>query len=700
MRANTVHEAGIFVSGRDVGLKTRNPSLYDAYTQGSTPPATVYIGDDISRLLGNPDVQSQITTKLQSSPELIQIRVTPKAELQVAKRGSEDFHSIDFGGKTPPELRAIVSKTQAVYHQMHAGRTARTQEEEVPLRPHSWSAGYPDSSGHSVPSEHVAHLQQRIHSLEHELAVERMRNEMQGMRSEIREIRSMLESVLEAKAQGEAVSQGEIKRLRSQLEEATTQVSSLTEQAQMRGLENAELRKDNAALQKDLGALCKALAADTTPEALRNLGHLERTAGTLREQQTQLQDVLEAGLPEQLIPKALALREDHAELEARVLELQKRAASTEEELARRLTPQAEHELREQLRAKSEEVAKLKEIRAAKLQADREVERLTAALSERGKLSPQEIKALRKQLTEAQGATRHAEQNARESEERFQAADSRAKQLQNELVLVRKLNTQLQTETDSAEKLRAVLREIAEAVGASEDPSTLPQAVREKVQELAAARELLSAVFKALAGSDSLAVQLHEVAPQEQPLDLSTLPQMVQDRIEEVQRLQETLKRIKEQKSDQNSQVFKLSSALDEANSQLKGFESIEADLAQAKNSLAALEKDAAATEKRLTAEVRDLKQEVRRQEKLAERRQEVVKEVCAELAEVEKQRDRAIQQKMLPYASMLKRINALKRFMKISTLLKLSSKKQNAHSQKTHATSKKCKQKCMSKLKS
>ncbi|MCB1110756.1 MAG: hypothetical protein KDK64_07210, partial [Chlamydiia bacterium] len=300
---------------------------------------------------------------------------------------------------------------------------------------------------------------------------------------------------------------------------------------------------------------------------------------------------------------------------------------------------------EQLRVKSEEAAELESIRAEKLRADQEVKRLTAALSAQGESSQAKIEGLRKQLEEAQGAARRAEKNASESEARFQAADRRAKELQDELVLVRKLNATLQSEADSAEELRAVLREIAGAVGASEEPSTLPQAVRGKVQELDAAQKLLAAVYKGLAGSDSLAVQLHETSPKEHPLDFTDLPRMVQDRIEEVEHLQSELARITQEKSEQEAKVLRLSANLDKATSQLKGLEVTEAALAKAQQELAALEKSAAATEERLNGEVRDLKREVRRQEELVKERQAVVEEVCAELTKAEEQRDRALEQR-------------------------------------------------------
>ncbi|QVL56073.1 MAG: hypothetical protein KFB95_02390 [Simkaniaceae bacterium] len=336
-----IHEAELFLGGEAQHLQS-NDRLYQAYTQDYASPLSLYIGQDVATLLANPTVQGQIASKLHSTPNLVQIKVTPQRELFVAKTGTNDFQRIDFEKDTaPPEVIAIAEKSQKLYLAMQPSLAPRREEDFDP-RTREWSRGYPTPASFSE----TAQLHERIHSLESQLANERLRGDMREMREDIRENRGLLLELLRSRDTRSPATDREIETLRRQLERTTGQVDRLIDQARDRGLahsaemhdllrENEHLRRVCAGSQEDLrqleaenddfrraygetrhelGALHEALVSDTTEGALENLRRLERTIDTLREREGTLQEALEVDLPEDMLAKVFEIRGANVEL--------------------------------------------------------------------------------------------------------------------------------------------------------------------------------------------------------------------------------------------------------------------------------------------------------------------------------------------------------------------------------------------------
>ncbi len=336
-----IHEAELFLGGEAQHLRS-NDRLYQAYTQDHTNALSLYIGQDVARLLANPTVQGQIASKLHSTPNLVQIKVTPQRELFVAKTGTTDFQHIDFEeDHTPPEVIAIAEKSQQLYLAMQAS-LAHSRPEDMHPRQREWSHGFPTP----FSSPETAQLHERIHSLESQLANERLRGDMREMREDIRENRGLLLELLRSRDARSPATEREIETLRRQLERTTGQVDRLIDQARDRGLahsaemhdllrENDHLRRVCAGSQEDLrdleaendhfrrayretrhelGTLHEALASDTTRGALENLRRLERTLDTLREREGTLQEALEVDLPEDMLAKVFEIRGANVEL--------------------------------------------------------------------------------------------------------------------------------------------------------------------------------------------------------------------------------------------------------------------------------------------------------------------------------------------------------------------------------------------------
>ena len=336
-----IHEAELFLGGEAQHLQS-NDRLYQAYTQDYASPLSLYIGQDVATLLANPTVQGQIASKLHSTPNLVQIKVTPQRELFVAKTGTNDFQRIDFEEDiAPPEVIAIAEKSQKLYLAMQPSLAPRREEDFDP-RTREWSRGYPTP----VSSPETAQLHERIHSLESQLATERLRGDMREMREDIRENRGLLLELLRSRDARSPAADREIDTLRRQLERTTGQVDRLIDQARDRGLahsaemrdllrenehlrrvcagsredlreleeENDHLRRAYGQTRHELGTLHEALVSDTTEGALENLRRLERTIDTLREREGTLQEALEVDLPEDMLAKVFEIRGANVEL--------------------------------------------------------------------------------------------------------------------------------------------------------------------------------------------------------------------------------------------------------------------------------------------------------------------------------------------------------------------------------------------------
>jgi len=345
-----IHEAELFL-GKEAQNLQSNDELYQAYTQEYENPLSLYIGQDVATLLANPTVQGQITSKLHSTPHLVQIKITPQRELFVAKTGTTDFHRIDFEeDSTPPEVSAIAEKSMRLYLAMQPTLISSGKLEEMDSRPREWSHGYPTP----VTGSDTTQLHERIHSLETQLATERLRGDMREMREDIRENRGLLLELLRSRGTGSPATDREIDTLRRQLERTTGQVDRLIDQARDRGLahsaemhdllrendhlrrvctgsqedlrelevENDHLRRAYGKTRHELGALHEALVSDTTPEALANLRRLERTIDTLREREGVLQEALEVDLPEEMLAKVFEIRGSNVELRRQLHEAQ------------------------------------------------------------------------------------------------------------------------------------------------------------------------------------------------------------------------------------------------------------------------------------------------------------------------------------------------------------------------------------------
>lgn len=204
-----IHEAELFL-GEEAQHLRNNDRLYQAYTQDYESPLSLYIGQDVATLLANPTVQGQIASKLHSSPNLVQIKVTPQRELFVAKTGTTDFQRIDFEEDgTPPEVLAIAEKSQRLYLAMQPS-LAHSRPEDMHPRPREWSHGFPTP----MSSPETAHLHERIHSLESQLANERLRGDMREMREDIRENRGLLLELLRSRDVRSPATEREIDTIR------------------------------------------------------------------------------------------------------------------------------------------------------------------------------------------------------------------------------------------------------------------------------------------------------------------------------------------------------------------------------------------------------------------------------------------------------------------------------------------------------
>lgn len=356
-----IREAELFLGEEAQHLRSHD-NLYQAYTQEKENPLSLYIGQDVATLLASPPIQGQIASKLHSSPNLVQIKVTPQKELYVAKTGTTDFQKIDFEeDSTPPEVAAIAEKSQQLYMQMRPSLNPVRAEDQHP-RPREWSHGYPTH----VSGSDTAQLHERIHSLENQLATERLRGDMREMRDDIRENRTLLLDLLRSRGAGSPTTDREIDTLRRQLERATRQVDRLIDQARDRGLshsaemhdllrenthlrrvcsesqedlrdleiENAHSRRTYEEAQGELGELHEALGSDTTQEALQNLRRLERTIRALKERERMLQEALEADLPEDMLAKIFELTESTVELNGANIALRRQLHQAEEALDR------------------------------------------------------------------------------------------------------------------------------------------------------------------------------------------------------------------------------------------------------------------------------------------------------------------------------------------------------------------------------
>jgi len=256
-------------------------------------------------------------------------------------------------------------------------------------------------------------------------------------------------------------------------------------------------------------------------------------------------------------------------LKQKLEELQASLEVAEKRVEERLAPEAARELRAQLKAQSETsrelTTSLKEATRERARAEHEVTKLSEAIESRGSLSDQEIEALRKQLREAEGAALRATQNAAKSEERFQEADKHRLQLKDEVLLLSRLNKQLQTGADDVVALKQVLAEIAEAVGSSEKPLALPGIVREKIAELRENQKLLETLSDQIIHPESLARQLDQV-------EFSMLPGALKDRLEEIDQLREEHEETLAEASRKDDEIFSLRRALDEAKGSLSEFD--------------------------------------------------------------------------------------------------------------------------------
>ncbi|WP_316356063.1 hypothetical protein [Candidatus Neptunichlamydia sp. REUL1] len=362
-----IREAELFFGGEAQHLRS-NKRLYQAYTQGDKNDLSLYIGQDVAGLLANPTVQGQIASKLHSTPNLVQIKVTPQRELFVAKTGTTDFQHIDFEkDHTPPEVIAIAEKSRQLYLAMQSS-LAHSRPEDMHPRPREWSHGYPTP----VSSPETAQLHERIHSLENQLANERLRGDMREIREDIRENRSLLLELLRSRDARSPATEREIETLRRQLKRTTGQVDRLIDQARDRGLahpaemddllrendhlkrvctgsqedlkgleeENDHLRRAYGQPRHELGTLHEELFSDTTEGALENLRSLERTIDTLREREGTLQEALKVDLPEDMLAKAVEIRGANVELRRQLDNAQKALKEYQER-----NPQATDEIK-------------------------------------------------------------------------------------------------------------------------------------------------------------------------------------------------------------------------------------------------------------------------------------------------------------------------------------------------------------------
>ncbi|NRA90227.1 MAG: hypothetical protein HRU43_03760, partial [Simkaniaceae bacterium] len=340
-----IQEAEIYVKAAPLNLRSKN-NLYQSYTQLDGEDLSLYIGEDLGTLIANPIVQEHITTKLDTSPDLVQVRVTPDHKVFIAKPDETEFHEVTFGDKaTPAEVVAIAKKTQDVYEKT-LSKTLSNPPEPKPLQKREVVD--------EISSLDTAKLHERIHSLENQLANERLRGDMRDMREDIRENRGLLLELLRSRDARSPATEREIETLRRQLERTTGQVDRLIDQARDRGLahsadmrdllrenehlrrvctgsredlreleeENDHLRRAYGQTRHELGTLHEALISDTTEGALEKLRLLERTIGTLVEREGTLQEALEADLPEDMIVKVFELRGANVELRRQLQDAQ------------------------------------------------------------------------------------------------------------------------------------------------------------------------------------------------------------------------------------------------------------------------------------------------------------------------------------------------------------------------------------------
>ena len=345
-----IHDAELFLGEKAQHLQS-NEGLYQAYTQEHENPLSLYIGQDVATLLANPTVRGQVTSKLHSTPHLVQIKITPEKELFVAKTGTTEFHRIDFEeDSTPPEVSAIAEKSMKLYLAMQPTLAPSKRPEEMDSRTREWRHGYPTP----VTGSDTTQLHERIHSLETQLATEKLRGDMREMREDIRENRGLLLELLRSRGTGSPSTDREIDTLRRQLERTTGQVDRLIDQARDRGLahsaemhdllrendhlrrvctgsqedlrdlevENDHLRRAYRETRHELGELHEALVSDTTQGALQNLQRLERTTDALKKREEVLQEALEVDLPEDMLAKVFEIRGANVELRRHLHEAQ------------------------------------------------------------------------------------------------------------------------------------------------------------------------------------------------------------------------------------------------------------------------------------------------------------------------------------------------------------------------------------------
>ena len=423
----------------------------------------------------------------------------------------------------------------------------------------------------------------------------------------------------------------EAQQLREELASQKSAVSRLTE----------ELRLERAKATEALEEVGRRASPQETQKRDETIARLEKELRAASSRSEELDSQLSVERDQRL--ESTSQHSDEVSLLRKKLkELQASLQAAEKQVEERLAPEAERELRAQLKAQSatslELTASLEEATREKARAEREVENLTATLESRGSLSEHEIEALRKQLREAEGAAERATQNAAESERRFKEADGERRQLQDEVLLLKRLNAQLQTDADDAVALRKILAEVAMAVGTSEGASALPGIIRKKVAELQEKHTLLERLSDQIIDPMSLARQLDQV-------ELSMLPHALSDRLEEVARLREEHEETLAEVSKKDEEIFSLRQALDEARGSLRGFAETQEALRRRELELEVLTGSAERMEQSYEEQVAALKKEVHTLKASVEERQGVVEEFYDKMVTAEEQRDAAIKQR-------------------------------------------------------
>ncbi len=630
-----IREAELFL-GEEAQHLQSNDRLYQAYTQSHESHLSLYIGQDVATLLANPTVQGQIASKLHSTPSLVQIKVTPQRELFIAKTGTTDFQHISFEENyTPPEVIAIAEKSQQLYLAMQSNPTLLRPEDTHP-RPSEWSHGFPTP----ISSPETAQLHERIHSLESQLANERLRGDMRKISEDIRENHGLLLELLRSRDALSPDTEREIETLRKQLERTTGKVDRLIDQARDRGLahsaemhdllrENNHLRRVYGEAHHELETLHEALASGTT---WGNLKRLEETVNTLKERERTLLEALKADFPEDMLDKALEIKGANVELRRQLHNTQ----GALEEYRKR-----DHQAADETRRLKHQVSKLNH----QYRTDHEtIQRLLTKVCElrehdAGNLHLA-LKAEKISATSLEEALEHAALNTKLLEERLSAVSERAEGFERENVTLldqqngeqeSALSSQRETIENLLDQLACVKREF-------EEQNAL---YGKKVAELQEKHTLLEKLSDQIIHPDSLARQLDQV-------ELSMLPSALEGRLQEISQLCEKHEETLAEARRKDEEFFSLKQALGEARGSLSEFTETKEVLQKKELELEQLIRSAEKMEQFYKEQVGSLKREVGTLKASVEERQGVVNEFYDKMVSAEEQRDAAIKQRDTP----------------------------------------------------